>query len=568
MEGEIIMSVKNISKIIVCIMLLGALFAIPATDAFAAQGGKVLVFNHGKELKAWDPSIDDSGGSFVIGNIFEGLMRDTKDGKLVPGQAKKYTVSNDGLTYTFYLRDDIFWTDGKPVTAQDFAYGWMRLVDPKVGAEYSWMAVPYIKNAKAFFDGKVTADKVDIKAINDKTFEVKLESKVPYFMSLTSFFCFMPVRKDIVEKYGDGWEKNPKTCVTNGPFYLEEYKLGDYMIIAKNPKFHEKNLVKIDKVKMVFVAEQTTALNAFNAGDIHVNQEIPPAELPRLIAEEPNLVFAPRLQTAYIIFNVDKPPFNDPRVRKAFSLALDRKALCEKALKGGEIPATGIIPPVIPLSDGKSARKLAANGKPVMEFGVDPNAARVKEAQKLLADAGYPNGKGFPKITYSFVTRESLKKLSEAMQEMWKNNLNIKVELENMEWQVLVDKRKKGQFLISGGNWTGDYADPMTFFDAFGADSSWNECQWRWRASKVAPHDTVFHKEHKAFEDEINLIQKTSGKDRDAHIAKAEKILMDATPVAPLFYGNYCYLVNQAKVQNVWRNKVGEYKFWDATMVE
>lgn len=195
---------------------------------------------------------------------------------------------------------------------------------------------------------------------------------------------------------------------------------------------------------MVFVSDQTTALNAFNAGDIHVNPEIPPAEIPRLIAEEPNLVFTPRMQTAYIIFNVDKPPFNDVRVRKAFALALNRKAICESALKGGETPATGIVPPVLSLSTGESFRTLGKNGKPTTEYGIDPNAARVEEAQKLLAEAGYPNGKGFPKVTYTYVTRESLKKMSEAIQEMLKNNLNVKVELDNMEWQVLVDKRKEG----------------------------------------------------------------------------------------------------------------------------
>ncbi len=560
------MSSKPVLRFMLCAVLaMAALFA-PAAQSWAASDSKVLVFNHGKELKSWDPTIDDSGGSFVIGNIFEGLMRDTKEGKLVPGQAEKYKVSDDGLTYTFYLKPNIVWSDGKPVTAYDFEYAWRRLVDPKAGAEYSYMGTSYIKNAKAFFEGKVKADKLGVKAIDARTFEVKLESKTPFFLNLTSFFCFMPVRKDIVEKYGDGWEKNPKTCVSNGPFVLESYKLGDNLTIAKNKTFYDKKLVKIDKVKMVFVNEQTTALNAFNAGDIHVNPEIPPSELSKLIAEEPNLVFTPRLQTAYIIFNVDKAPFNDPRVRKAFALALDRKAICASALKGGETPATGVVPPVLSFSDGKSFRKLDASGKPAAEYGIDPNAARVKEAQKLLADAGYPNGKGFPKITYSYVTKESLKKMSEAIQEMLKNNLNINVTLDNMEWQVLVDKRKRGDFLISGGNWTGDYSDPMTFFDAFAADSSWNECQWRGTKSKVAPHDKVLNPKQKAFGDEIAKAQRTMGKTRDEHLRKAETILMEEMPIAPLYYGNFCYLVNQDKVTNVWRNKVGEWKFWDATL--
>lgn len=562
------MSKKFAIGIIVSLLLTFTTMFAPVSEAVAAPAEKIIIFNHGREPKAWDPSIDDSDGSTVIGNIFDGLMRDKKDGTLTYGQAKSYTVSKDGLTYTFKLRDDIFWTDGKPVTAKDFAYGWMRLIDPKAGAGYAYMGTSYIKNAKAYFDGKVKADKVGIKAIDNKTFEVKLETPTPFFLNLTTFFAFMPVRKDIVEKYGDGWEKNPKTCISNGPFYLADYKLGEYMMLAKNKKFYDKNLVKSDKIKFEFITEQTTALNAFMNGDLYVNQEIPPAEVSKLIAEEPDLVFAPRLQTTYIIFNVDKAPFNDARVRKAFSLALNRKALCESALKGGETPATGLIPPVLSFSDGTSCRKLDAKKRPAPEFGIDPNAARVKEAQKLLAEAGYPNGKGLPKITYSYVTKESLKKLSEAIQEMWKNNLNVKVELENMEWQVLVEKRKNGNFLVSGGNWIGDYVDPMTFFDAFAADSSWNEAQWRWRKSAVAPHDKTLNASHKKFESEINLAQRTNGKTRDGHLKAAEKILMDDMVVAPIFYGNYCYLVNQSKVKDVWRNKIGEWKFWDASLIK
>ena len=320
-------------------------------------------------------------------------MKDTKTASWPPDRRRNIRYRRTTYSY-LYLKPNITWSDGKPVTAKDFEYAWLRLLDPKAGSEYSYMGTSYIKNAKAFFDGKAKASEVGVKALDDKTFQVVLESKVPYFLNLTTFFSFMPVRKDIVEKYGDGWEKNPKTCISNGPFVLESYKIGDNLTIAKNPKYYDSKNVKIDKVKMVFVSDQTTALNAFNAGYIHVNPEIPPAEIPRLIAEEPNLVFTPRMQTAYIIFNVDKPPFNDVRVRK--------ENLRARAQQKGDLRIRS--QRRRDSCDRHNSARTALDRRKLQDswqkrqadhrYGIDPNS-RAWKRRKIIAEAGYPNGKGF-----------------------------------------------------------------------------------------------------------------------------------------------------------------------------
>lgn len=538
----------------------------PATQL--SEKEKIVTVNFGSEPKAWDPSVDDSSGSVVISALFEGLLRDTPEGTLISGQAKEYEISEDGLTYTFKLRDDIFWSDGVPVTAYDFEYGWHRLIDPAQGANYSWLATPYIKNADDFYKGEVSFEEVGIKAIDDLTFQVELETPTPFFVNLMTFFPFMPERKDVVEKYGDGWEKNTDTCICNGPYCLDEYKIGDYLMLKKSESYYDQDVVKIDKVKLPFIMEGTTALNAFEAGDLDVCTVIPSTEVPRLIAEEPNLMLANRMHTEYVIFNVDKSPTDDVRVRKAFSLAIDRKALCDNVLKGGQRPATGVIPPVLIYSDGTSCRILDDIGNPMKEFGVDPSTADIEQAKALLAEAGYPNGEGFPDLTYTYYTSENQKKVAEALQEMWKNNLNINVKIENMEWQVLVEKRKNGECSISGGNWIGDYVDPMTFLDAYGSDSAWNECQWRWKESLVAPHDTTLNPSNKVFEEEIKLAQTTMGKERDAHLREAEKIIMDECVVAPTYYGTSCYLVNNAHVKGVWRTKSGMWRLMNIEIID
>lgn len=398
----------------------------------------VLRWNLGSDPKTIDPQLNSaSDGGHIINNTFEGLMREV-NGKLQPAMAESYEVSDDGLTYTFKLRD-AKWSDGKPVTAHDFEYAWKRALNPETGSEYAFQMF-YIKGGQEYFEGKGKVEDVAVKALDDKTLEVTLNAPTPYFLNLTSFYTYMPARKDVVEKDPEGWAKNPELAVSNGPFKLAEYSTGDKIVLVKNENYWNVDAVKLDKIVASMIVDQSTQLTAYESGELDAIDEVPTQEIPRLLAEEPTFQILPLLGTYYYIFNVDKEPTNDVRVRKALALAIDRKAITEQVTKGGQKPATGYVPEGLFLSDGREFREVAG------DYGIDPNKAQVEEARKLLAEAGYPNGEGFPTLELVYNTSENHKAIAEAIQEMWKQNLGINVTLTNQEWAVFQDTRHQGNF--------------------------------------------------------------------------------------------------------------------------
>lgn len=580
-----------------------------------------LIWNVGADPKTFDPSLNNaSDGGHIIQNLFEGLMQETAEG-LEPAQAKEYKVSEDGTVYTFILRDDIKWSDGKPVTAQDFEYTWKRVCDPETASEYSFIMAPYIIGGEAYLTSGLTnltdedikkakdngvnitdaqfemlkncvedethkapvalaeadlkavrqayRDAMGVKAIDEKTLEVKLNFPCSYFLSLTTFYTYMPVRQDIVDANGDGWEKNAATCISNGPFVLEEYQIGSHLKMKKSETYYNADEVKLAGIKGVMIVEATTAHSAYQAGEINVNETIPTDDIPNLLASDPNFTQKARVGTYYAIFNCDAEPTNDVRVRKAMALAIDRKKIVEQVTKGGQIPATGFIPPNLTYSDGSSCRVLDANGNPTPEFGIDPMKANVEEAKKLLAEAGYPDGKGFPALTFLYNTSESHQKISEALQEMWKTNLNINIELKNEEWAIFQDTRRDGNFTVCRGGWLGDYAAPMTMLDLYTSYSGNNDCQWRWNEQPtVAPHDKTLNPENKEFDEAIKKAMVTSGKEQDEAYKKAEQLMMDNMVIMPIYYYSFIYEIDSAKVEGVEKTLMGQWIFKNAEMVE
>ena len=489
----------------------------------------IFTWNLGSEPKTLDPQLNSaSDGGHVINNTFEGLMREVK-GKLVPATAESYEVSDDGLTYTFKIREDAKWSDGKPVTAHDFEYAWKRALNPETASEYAFQMF-YIKGGQEYFEGEGKVEDVAIKTIDDRTLEVTLNGPTPYFLNLTSFYTYMPARKDIVEKDPEGWAKNPETAISNGPFKLAEYATGDSLVLVKNENYWNAEAVKLDKIVGTMIVDSSTELTAYESGDIDAADNPPVQEIPRLLAEEPSFQILPLLGTYYYIFNVDKEPTNDVRVRKALTYAIDRKAITEQVTKAGQLPATGYVPEGLYLSDGRQFREVAG------DYGIDPNKAMVEEAQKLLAEAGYPNGEGFPKLELVYNTSEGHKAIAEAIQEMWKQNLGIEVELTNQEWAVFQDTRHQGNFEIARAGWLGDYSDPMTFLDMWTSYSGNNDAQWRWKESEVFPHDKTLNPSNKEFEELIEKSKLVTGEERDNALLEAEKILMEEMIVMPIYY--------------------------------
>jgi oligopeptide transport system substrate-binding protein len=541
----------------------------PGTETPAPASDEYLVWNIAVDPQTWDPTLNSAAdGGHIIQNLFEGLTRETKDG-IEPAAAESWDITNDGKTYTFHLRDGLKWSDGQPLTAKDFEYAWKRACDSAAASEYSFLVTSYLVGGEEFFNGTGSRDEVGVKAINDTTLEVNLKFPVSYFLSLTSFYTYMPVRQDIVEANGEGWEKNPSTCISNGAFKMTEYKTGDHLTMVKNENYWDADSVKLAGIKGLMIVEGTTALSGYENGEIQVLDSITIEAIPRLQKEDPNFKITPHIGTYYVNFNVDDEVFKDVRVRKAFSLAIDRKAFVEQVTKGGQVPATGFIPSGMQYSDGTDIRPLDENGLPAMEYGIDPSKALVDEAKALLTEAGYPDGKGLPKITFLYNTNENNKKIAEALQGMWKQNLGVDVELLNQDWAVFQEERRAGNYMMARGGWLGDYGDPMTMLDLFACKSGNNDPQWRFREEPtLAPHDKTLNPEQEEFENAINASMLASGKDRDVQLKKAEDSLMNNHVVAPIYYYTFTNIIDESVVEGVELTMTNKWDFRHAEIVK
>ncbi len=541
----------------------------PAPETPTMGEEDYLIWNIGVDPQTWDPTLNSAAdGGHIIQNMFEGLTKETHEG-IEAAAATDWDISEDGKMYTFHLREGLKWSDGQPLTAKDFEYAWKRACDPAVASDYSFLVTTYLVGGDAYFNGTGSRDDIGVKAIDDLTLEVNLNFPVSYFLSLTSFYTYMPVRQDIVEANGEGWEKKPETCISNGAFKLTDYQTGSHLTMAKNENYWDADSVKLAGVKGLMIVEGTTALNGYENEEIQILDGITIEQIPRLQKEDPNFKIYPHIGTYYVNFNVDNEVFSNLKVRQAFSMAIDRKQFVEQVTKGGQIPATGFIPAGMIYSDNETIRELDANGIPVPEYGIDPNKALVEEAKALLAEAGYPNGEGLPKITFLYNTNENNKKIAEALQGMWKQNLGVEVELLNQDWAVFQETRRAGEYMMARGGWLGDYGDPMTMLDLFTVASGNNDPQWRYMEEPVgAPHDKTLNPEQKAFEDAINTSRLTSGTERDAALKAAEDALMNNMVVAPIYYYTMTTIVDDAVVEGVELTLTNKWDFTHAELVK
>ena len=563
------------SKKLLCTLLIIMMVAVSVlagcgdSEQGASEGssGEVVV-NIKTTPKSWDPGKNANvEGMHISYNLFEGLMRENEEGELVPGVAERYEISDDETVYTFYLREDAKWSDGEPVTAQDFEYAWKRVCDPATASTYAFIMTPYIKGAQEYYDGTGSIDDIAITAVDDHTLKVELNNPCAYFLNLTAFCTYNPIRQDCVEA-GDGWEKDPETCISNGPFKLEEYKSDLHIIMAKNDQYWNADTVKLDKVKAVMIKEATTAYQGYQSGEIQCLDSVPSEEIANLKSSDPNFTIEPRVKNLYFVANYDKDPTSNVKVRKALALAIDRTSLVEQVTKGGEIPATGIVPPSLTLSDGSSFRSLDADGNPQTENGIDPSQALVEEAQQLLAEAGYPNGEGFPEIELLYNVDEQNQKIAEAVQEMWKNNLNINVTLRNEDFTTFRKTVFEGNYDLAINSWGGDYADPMTMLDIFTSYSDINNTQWRWQPYETQPNDTTMNPSNKTFDEYIKGAQTTSGTERDEYLKKAEGLLIgEEMIVIPVLFPSNTLIIDESVVSGVYTTVMGYWSFEKAELL-
>ena len=427
----------------------------------ARRSGDTLVVNLGTEPPTLDWSLATDHVSFnVIANLMVGLTEFDKNLKPAPVIAKSWDMLEGGRKIVFHLRDDVMWSDGKKVRAQDFEYSWKRLLNPKTASEYAYTLFD-ILNAEAYSQGKLTDDsQVGVKALDDSTLEVRLKHPTSYFLSITTFEVTYPQRQDVIEKFGTKWT-DPEHIVTNGPFLLTSWKHENEIQLKANPNFFPGKPA-IENVEMFMINELTTALAMYEQGQLDFidNHSIPILEKPRL-AKAPGFKHVPQLRGEYYGFASFRKPFDDPRVRKAFAMAIDRSVI-PKLLRGGEQPASSWIPPGM----------LAHNSK----LGLPYNPP---EARRLLREAGYPDGKGFPQVTLGYNTLEDKKIVAEAIQGMWKRNLGVLVRLENLEWKVFLKRLQNDPPHIFRSGWGADYPDPDNFMKLFTSFSGQNYSRWK-----------------------------------------------------------------------------------------
>lgn len=504
---------------------------------------QVLRYNDGAEPQYFDPRKATGIPEFtMLLNLFDGLMRYNTQGQLEPSIAESYTVSDDKLVWTIKLRKTAKWSNGDPVTAGDFEYSWKTALSPEVASEYSYQLY-YLKNGEAFNtsipkDGKYYYQKVDasgnpvadadgnpvpdltkpfdvdsigVKALDDYTLQVTLEAPTPYFTSLLTFTTYLPINKKLDQSNPD-WAKSADNYISNGPFKLTKWEHNHVIEMEKNPNYWDKDKVKLDKIIFYMVEENTTEMTMFENGEIDWGPNPPPAELERL-QKEGKLTINPYLGTYYYMFNVTKKPFDDVRVRKALSMAIDREAIVKNITKAGELPATAYVPPGIPDAEaGSDFRKVGGDFfKPY-----DPETAK-----QLLAEAGYPDGKGFPKFVLLYNTSERHKTIAEAIQRMWKETLGIECTLTNQEWKVYLDNRQNLNYDVARAGWIGDYTDPMTFIDMWVTGGGNNDSGWS----------------NKQYDEYVKTAKSTDDqKVRMDAMHKAETIVMEEMPIVPIYF--------------------------------
>ena len=539
-----------------------------AEEEASAGSDRYLVWRLNKEPKLWDPTNNsESISDAIVKQLFEGLTVSTSDG-FKPGIAESWDVSEDGKTYTFHLRDDAKWSDGDPVTAKDFEYSWRRICDPDYASEALQAITDYVVGGQEYFDGTGSYDDIKATAIDDYTFEVVLKNVTPYFPQLVANDVYLPIKKDVVEAAGEGWEKKPENCVSNGPFMLEEYQVGSHFLFKKNPNYYDADSVKLAGVKAVIITDDNTAYQAYQAGEIDVMDNLPSEQIPQIVAEDPNVIVSADTGAQFMNFNVDKAPTDNVHVRKAIAYAIDRKQIVEQVLKDGSVPASGFIAPTCQKTDGGSFRTMESDGYPAEEYGINPRQANVEAAKQELAEAGYPDGKDFPALEITYANNDRNKKTCEAIQQMLEDNLGITVTLRAEESSVFTSTKNKGDYQMATGGWTNSPYDASGLIKLFYSQNGNNTPQWRWKPYTGAPHDTTLNPGNEAFDIAFDKALASQGADRDNAWIEAEQALMADMPVTPLYYPSYTAVVNEDLVEDVELTASNTFMFKSASVIE
>lgn len=477
----------------------------------STAGPGTLNRGNGAEPDTLDPNkIQGDWENNIVCDMFLGLMTEDAAAMPIPGAAESYSVSPDGLVYTFKIRDHQ-WSDGTPVTAHDFVYSLRRMGNPKTAAQYVPILYP-IRNMQQAAEGTVSPDQIGARAVDDATLELSFIYQVPYLMQLAMHQTMLPIPAHVVEKYGDDWIQ-PQHVVTNGPYVLKEWVANDHIRLAKNPYFYARDTVAVEHVFYYPTQDQSAAIKRFRGGEFDLlTDSIPPQQISWLERVMPReLRLSSFLLTQYVQFNFKRKPFDDLRVRRALSLAIDREIICQKVMRGGETPAYALIPPYLPGYPAGSQ----------LRFKSMPMAERSAKAKWLLAQAGY--GPGNPlRFDFNTMNTTEAKIVALAFQEMW-HEVGCEVRIMPSDSQLQYDLLRKQQFSVAWAGWIADYSDAKDYLFLF--QSSTGDMNY----------GTYIDPQYDALVEKSDYAENSAA--RTLLLAQAEQLLLDDAAIAPVFFG-------------------------------
>ena len=478
----------------------------------------VLRFGNGAEPQDLDPQIVTGSPEHRLAfTFFEGLVNEDPQLNIIPGVAEKWDISDDGLVYTFHLRADAKWSNGDPVTANDFVESYRRILTPELAAEYSYM-LWHAAGAEDYNKGKLKDfAQTGFKALDPHTLRLTLRQRTPFLLHKLNHESWFPVHIPTVKKFGGLASKNtpwtrPENFVGNGPYVLKSWRPNQIIVAERSPTYWDRARVKIDEIQLFPVELAETEERMYRANQLDVTYELPLPKIAVYRREHPEALRIDPYNGVYFYrFNVQRKPFDDVRVRRALALAVDREALVRDVTRGGEEPAYHLVPPNV---NGYTSRNT---------FHAD-----IAEAKRLLAEAGYPDGRGFPTVQLLYNTLEKHRVIAEAIQQMWRRNLGVDITLYNQEWKVYMDAQHTHNFQLERAGWIGDYVDPHAFLDLWETGNGNNDSNWG-----NPEYDRLLH---------AALDAKTEA-ERFETYQRMEKILLDEMPVIPLFFYTYVRLV-------------------------
>ena len=523
-----------------------------------AAGKKILTIQLGPDVESIDPALNSAvdGANYIL-FAFDNLLKMDKDGKVVPGLAEKYEVSDDQLTWTFHLRDGLKWSDGSALTADDFVYSWQRLVDPSVAAPYAQTVLGMVEGyddaiGRPDADGNTTVDpdptKLKVEAPDEKTLIVHMAKPTPYFDKLAAFVSLSPVKKDVVEANPDGWSIDPKTYISTGPFKLTGWEPGSYLMFEKNENYWDADSIKLDGIKCLLMQDQNATFSAYESGDALMIKDVPTQEITTL-KDRSDFHIDPILGTYYLDLNTTLDEFKDPKVREALSLALDRKYISETITAGTYTPASGFVSEGVTDWNGTAWQDNITDKSAYIN--IDDHTGNLAKAKELLKEAGYENGVGLPEMVYSTNDASYHKKIAEYLQQAW-GELGLKVQVNIVEWKSFTPQRRSGNYQIARDGWVMDYNDPSNILELALTGNGNNNAKY-----SNPEFDALMSK----------AATEKDPQTRFGYLHQAEDFIMKDTAMVPLLYYNDFYLQSD-KITGSWHSPDGFWHFEYADIAE